>query len=585
MHTSNDAHCSPDRVDASGAAFTSSKAGEVSLLSKDHPGAQLPPLLRLSNDVLLIIIEMVGTPKMHDLDALSRTCTHMHGLCKPYIFRECSLGLYYAITLDTLERLPPSCVWPHIRYLRLRNACAHKELLLVGSWGPITYPKGPIEYTPNPELGIMYDGLLTHSILRNMQSLQSICLYTGRDNVSDISLAALEGILSIPHLRKFKMVNHVIFWPGSDDVHVADTQPLPTQASDEGLAPLTSFVYEVGMAGVPPGYPADFASQALSTILRRLAPSLSTLRLPSIYAPFDTLIETHWPLLRELTIQGEHQSDTPSSPFIALSFVNMPNLRALNLELTHRGILWPVGHAAPFPWPVLEHLTLSHPSPDDYIFSHLPPSIRSLSLHSWPTQSYDNYRKNGQMSMSAWQRLRKAPPLPSSTMLRVLRACSDVAGHLACLHVEYLVDADEDALLQFITSAFPSLTELEVHRARPEDTSAEPSWKLETLGSACAALKQLRSLYVHADLRDYPDAIRIPRRARYFVDEQHEWYATNKLLDEATALACMLAPSVRTIAFLTPDNAWPRWAIYSVHTVGDGKERVAQYLEHREARR
>ncbi|RPD62245.1 hypothetical protein L226DRAFT_532727 [Lentinus tigrinus ALCF2SS1-7] len=555
------------------------RAAVTSLPIADGPRAQLPSLLGLSSDVLLIIIETVSN--MHDLDALSRTCTHMHGLCKPYMFREFSLELDQAITL---ERFPPSCVWPHIRYLHLRNACAHKELLVLRGWGPIAlHPHSTIEYIPDPELGNMYDGLIRHAIPFNMQNLRCICLDTGRNNVADISLAALEGILSAPHLRKFKMLNHVIFWPGSN-VHVADTQPIPA-ACGEGLAPLTSFVYDVGMVGIPPRYPAVFAIQALSTILCRLAPSLSTLRLPSIYTPFDSLSKAHWPLLRELTIQGEHQSDPPSSPCIALSFVNMPNLRVLNLELTHYGTLWPVGHVASFPWPFLEHLTLSHPSPDDPIFSHLPTSIRSLSLHSWPTQLYDNLLNSGKMALSAWPHLRRAPPLLSSTMLRVLRACSNAAGRLARLHVEYLVDGDENALLRFITSTFPSLTELEVHRARPEDMSPDPSWPLETLGHACAALKQLQALYVHADLSDYPRGIRISWRVKFYRNEQHECYATSKLLDAATALACTLAPSVRTIAFLTPDNTWPRWAIYTIHTVGDGKERVAQYLEHREARR
>ena len=105
----------------------------------------------------------------------------------------------------------------------------------------------------------------------------------------------------------------------------------------------------------------------------------------------------------------------------------------------------------------------------------------------------------------------------------------------------------------------------------------------------------MRTLYIHAALSDYPERIWIPRRARYYIDGQHTSYATGKLLEVATALARMLAPSVRTIAFLTPDNIWPRWAVYavedlqrstsSVRGTEDHDERAARYLEHREARR
>ena len=107
------------------------------------------------------------------------------------------------------------------------------------------------------------------------------------------------------------------------------------------------------------------------------------------------------------------------------------------------------------------------------------------------------------------------------------------------------------------------------------------------MGKSCTALTHLRTLYIHAALSDYPKQIWIPRRARYYTDGHHTSYATGKLLDVANTLARILAPSVRTIAFLTPDNVWPRWAVYGIcgSENGDDQQRVAHYLEHREARR
>ncbi|RDX49917.1 hypothetical protein OH76DRAFT_496609 [Lentinus brumalis] len=163
-------------------------------------------------------------------------------------------------------------------------------------------------------------------------------------------------------------------------------------------------------------------------------------------------------------------------------------------------------YKAPFPWPTLEHLTLSHPNSDDAIYTILPSSIRSLSMHSWLSQVYDAHCRTGEMSLAAWSRLSRGAPLPASVTLRVLQACSTVAGHLTRLHTEYLADKEEDALLQCIASTSPSLTELEIHRQCPSDfIPQDPAWRMNTLGRACASLIQLRAPYVYTHLSDYPD--------------------------------------------------------------------------------
>ncbi|TFK80835.1 hypothetical protein K466DRAFT_591621 [Polyporus arcularius HHB13444] len=345
----------------------------------------------------------------------------------------------------------------------------------------------------------------------------------------------------------------------------------------EGLASVTSFTYDVRMAGVPPGYPAEVARQALAVILRGLAPSLETLCLPSIYAPVEIIRDTHWPLLRDFTVRGGHL-DTPSASLAyAQQFRKMPKLRALNLEIAQPHVAWPARHVAPFPWPLLEHLTLSHPDPDDAIYAHLPSSIRSLSLHSWPSQVYDVYLQEGTMSYSAWSRLPRGVPFPSSVMLRVVQACSHIASDLTRLHIEYLADENEDALLQYIASACISLAELEIHRRCPDNTPQVYGW-YSNLGKACASLTKLRTLYVQTPLNDYPKRVHIPRIARYYTEYQHRAYAERTLLRVATALACMLPPSVETIAFLTPDNFWPRWAVYSVHDAADGNNPTVEVL-------
>ncbi len=364
------------------------------------------------------------------------------------------------------------------RSLRFDNRRRHEELCDIVSGRQIYTPNGPIEYAVVPELGSLFDPLDRH--LRHMPHLRSVYVHGHRDGVYDISLAALKVILSVPHLREFKMVNHEIYpiFDGRDDLRC------------EGLAPVTFFSYEVRSAGIPPGYSADAARQALATILRALAPSLESLCIPSIYAPVDTINETLWPLLREFTLPGEHlESDTP---YVCL-LMRMPSLLALNLETARPHVACPRDYRAPFPWPTLEHLTLSHPSPDDAIYAILPSSIRSLSLHSWPSQVYDAHCRTGEMSLAAWSRLSLGAPLSASVALRVLQACNTVAGHLTRLHTEYLADKEEDALLQCITSAFPSLIELEIHRQCPSDLKPQdPAWRM-----ACRLIDA--STYLSAD--------------------------------------------------------------------------------------
>ncbi|KAI0714030.1 hypothetical protein C8T65DRAFT_726796 [Cerioporus squamosus] len=562
--------------------------GEAStVVAHEEPGAEFPTpvantlssFFRMNGDVLLNIIIWIlsnkdeDSARQGDLCALSQTCRYMRRLCMSRLFGTCTVRVKGCITL---EELPPSSVWPHIKNVRFCNTRYHPELRKISSGRMIYYPKGPIKYTIKPELGGLFDPLLLDVKLRKMSNLRSVYVHGDRDGVHDISLAALKAILSLPHLRDFKMVNHEIY--PCPDADGAATEPHNDRCC-EGLASVTSFTYDVRMAGVPPGYPADTAQQALAAILGGLAPSLETLCLPSIYAPVETIRETHWPVLREFTLRGEHL-DPPSAPYAGL-FVKMPKLRALNLDIARPHIAWPTGHVAPFPWPSLEHLTLSHPSPDDAIYAHLPSSIRSVSLHSWPSQTYNVYLKLGRLSYMAWPRLSPATPPLSSAMLRVMQACSNIASHLTRLHIEYLADGKEDALLRYISTAFPALDELEIHRRRPDDMPQDPDWHLNTLGKACASLTKLRTLYVQTHLSDYPERIWIPRMAIYYVDSQHTHYAQTILVNAATALAGMLAPSVETIAFLTPDNFWPRWAIYSVHDAPDGKGRTALYEYHR----
>ncbi|TFK81460.1 hypothetical protein K466DRAFT_667116 [Polyporus arcularius HHB13444] len=172
-------------------------------------------MFQLNGDVLLNIIGIIstkaeGSPRNPELDlcALSLTCHYMRELCMPYLFGACTVMVNSCITL---EKLPPSSVWPHIKNLRFSNTRHHPELRKIKSHRRIFNPKGPIQYTSISELGGLFNPLLLNEQLRSMPNLRSVYVHGDRDGVYDISLAALKAILSVPHLRDFKLVNHEIY--------------------------------------------------------------------------------------------------------------------------------------------------------------------------------------------------------------------------------------------------------------------------------------------------------------------------------------------------------------------------------------
>ncbi|KAI0696489.1 hypothetical protein C8T65DRAFT_516121, partial [Cerioporus squamosus] len=204
--------------------------------------------------------------------------------------------------------------------------------------------------------------------------------------------------------------------------------------------------------------------EALDRVLRFLHPSLETLSLPAEPSPMETIASLDWPRLRELRLRGLRWT-APKLPIVGL-FSRMTNLRVLSLELMEEEgasatALWPRGFPASYPWPYLENLSASHPDPEDEIYAHLPPTMQTLMLRSWPHQCIRSWQKVNYDPDTL--RPYRPPPSPS-TMLRVLQRC--YTPHLCMLGVEYYSDYAEFSLLSHIASNFPLLTTLELHRYR-----------------------------------------------------------------------------------------------------------------------
>ena len=205
-------------------------------------------------------------------------------------------------------------------------------------------------------------------------------------------------------------------------------------------------------------------------LTQRLCGSLTTLELP--LESFDLYVMSHnrWPCLHELRLTGEYSSLIPLVSILH----NQPVLRVLQLKLTplagsNMPPIWPPRYVftderCPS-WPELDTLTISYPHADDELFSHVPPTMRSLSLRCWPHHS--TYQWTGGHHhdwINIEQRWSCSVPT-SSYLLRLLKRCGPLL-RLEHLEIEYRADDQDAALLSHITTAFPSLASLKIYRYR-----------------------------------------------------------------------------------------------------------------------
>lgn len=228
--------------------------------------------------------------------------------------------------------------------------------------------------------------------------------------------------------------------------------------------PLTCLKYILPNIREPYSRPSE--SEALDRVLQSLHLSLETLSLPTEPVRMDRIPLLDFPRLRKLTLRGLRWT-SPELPPVVL-FAHMPSLRVLVLELVEwegasTTALWPRGIPASFPWPHLESLSVSHPDPEDEIYAHLPSTMQTLMLRSWPHQCIRRWQE---VNIEHEGLRPYRPPPCSSAFIRILHRC--YTPHLRKLCVEYITDYSEWSLLSYIASNFSHLITLELHRYRAD---------------------------------------------------------------------------------------------------------------------
>ncbi|KAM5544861.1 hypothetical protein V8D89_001759 [Ganoderma adspersum] len=428
----------------------------------------------------------------------------------PALFSCCSVLIKEPVNED---RFLPRSLWPYVKTLSLIDKCP--DLVAMNN------PPRKLKFTNDRLLCGTLRASFLRDALRAMPRLRSVHLEAYSQELHGVGWDSIAAILSVPQLRSFNLMTFLL-----------SPREAPSEAQANALAPITTFRYDQPvLRSFLCTYPTQ--QDTLEFVLTRLHRSLESLLLPSEITPVAVLSQNQWPRLYELSLRGEfHQGAGYPTPLTSL-FSGMPGLRTLKLTFAlPRGVnrkqlmLWPEGYKSRLPWPHLESLTLSFPDPEDRIFSHLPPSLRRLSLrctphhylHLWERRDYSHY---------------DSPILYSSEMLEILTKIS--APLLDHLQLEYLADDADDDLLHCIADRFPIIQCLEIQRFLASPDEPVP---VATIAQRLAALRSLRTLRAHletplsTDIYTPPQALdqERPEARRYFTGSVAALYRTAAVL-------------------------------------------------------
>ena len=310
-----------------------------------------------------------------------------------------------------------------------------------------------LRFAVDPLICGVMDGAFLKDTLPAMPRLRSIHIGFRWKDEHGLSWDALEAILSASQLREVTIQTYLVCPRG------APARDMPLKNS----AQLTTFRHVRYTSHSV--LHEDAQRTSLAIVVGSLNLYLERLRLPSDLAPIPTLRSLPWPRLRELKLDGvwPPHLDTPLIHIIS----EMPVLRTLALETAlpcdmERQAVWPRGSSLRFPFPELEELVVSFPHPEDQLYSHLPPTLRSLSLRCCPHHCVYVWTPDTCM---CWH----SPISRASELLRILSSVK--LPLLRQLQLEYIADHGDAALLDTVSDSFPHLSSLEIHRFRDVDIS------------------------------------------------------------------------------------------------------------------
>ncbi|EJF56092.1 hypothetical protein DICSQDRAFT_72220, partial [Dichomitus squalens LYAD-421 SS1] len=394
----------------------------------------------LDVDILDYIFQILRPAR--GLRSLSSTCRGLRTLSMPVLFKSCVVDVSRPITIS---HFLPSSLWPFVSSLHIVDKCSDIRAMRF---------QDDLHYTVDPLMCGVLDGAFLKDALREMPRLRSVHVgFIWRED-HGLGWSVIDAILSVSQIREFTIRSY-LFCPREAPAR----RVVPLNPS----AHLTTFNY--ARYASRSQLHADVQRAALGVVIGSLRSSLEHLRLPSDLSPISTFRSLSWTRLRELRLDGTYPSNIDAPLLDIIS--GMPRLRSLALLFAlprdmEKRPLWPPRCTLHFPFPELEELVVSYPDPEDYLYSHLPPSLRRLSFRCCPHHCLHVWEPACCMR---WH----SPILPASDLLRILSSIK--APVLQHLQLEYVADHADAALLGSIAASFPRLSSLEIHRFRQVDNS------------------------------------------------------------------------------------------------------------------
>ncbi|OSD02276.1 hypothetical protein PYCCODRAFT_1459202 [Trametes coccinea BRFM310] len=485
-----------------------------------HDDSATCHFLSLNEDVIEVIFEFLRQEKYRL--PLSLTCKYIRQACKPHFFRNTRIYTDHDVMSGRIFQMS-SDIWLYVSHLTFSGTWVDRKDEQRVDLGELQRPLS--------------------DLLSSMPFLHTISLINGWNGMP---WDALKTILSVAQLRHLEMC-----------MSPERRRPYPVDTDPFSVVPLETF--EVKFDDMRFNTVPYIGEQSLfAFVIPQLSDSLESLRLPLDSAPLGKLASTYWPRLQRLHLSGDRRlGQDKDIPIIAVLSV-MPNLRSFTFlsaqkENTRRDLIWPDGTSWSFSCPLLEHLQISYPDPQDRFFSNLPRSLRKLSLRCWPRHYLHRYEHERQvMDENGWR-----SPIPtSSEMLTVLENLP--SEYMTELEIEYIEDDGDEKLLQSLSRLFPALTALTLLRYRRQGDIHVP---VDRIAQDLSTLAQLRILRVHLDFAGDPH----PYAALERTTHDHEIEACAHLRHNAAqVLADRLSASFRCVCVLTRLhclNMWPPFLV------------------------
>ncbi|KAH9903488.1 hypothetical protein C8Q73DRAFT_674952 [Cubamyces lactineus] len=408
----------------------------------------------LPDDVFILIAFELKRADFDGLLMMSRASWRIRLLCLPTLF-ECS---YIRNTSKSGFQIPPEQVRPYVRRLTLFGA-------------DVSHCDTPIELLYKIHLPLLPNLSRLHFKQTSFgisPRLMDVCL----DKVTS---------LDIDYPARWRSTSQMDQTPAYTSRNLLRHFSLKTHCFRELLSRLRRY-----------DLVAEYAveSRYLAQLVCGMHTTAESLSLPMETAPLSRMSELSWPRIRTLALYGRYL--TPGQPALLQSVLTrMPSLRSLRVQVAQLPALsrpWILNPHVSLDFAELRSLTVAYPDPDDIIFSMKTPCLTHLSLRDEPR--YYFYRRNrGFLPSSA-----VAPILGASDCLAILRKMD--VPLLSSLELVYKVDVGEYELLHHISTSYPNLAQLEVHRYRANDTDIVP---YTSITSTLSKIRSLQALYLNLD--------------------------------------------------------------------------------------